>query len=227
MAQADWSNKLQALVFGELYLAFGMACLAFGIMYLEFETEYFAFRFVYWITCEYTLFTCDCDGAAERLLAAQAAWSNIQPAAGFSLNQSQHSKLLKCSPLLSPSDINAFKISVKRLLAIFLQPTLPDTHGQLHPDVHLTVPLPRWDAPATPLTASLEAGAASAPARLASQLQAADSRPVLGSCWRGFQNAPRRRPASPSWLVVPFFAPAPRSSPSFPSVSGRWTFPLN
>ena len=143
VAQADWSNKLLALVFEELYLSFGMACLAFGIMYLEFETVYFAFRFVYCITCEYTLFTCDCDGAAERLLAAQAAWWNLQPAASFALNQSQHSKLLKCYPLLSPSDINAFKISVKRLLAIFLQPTLPDTHGQLHPDVHLTVLLPR------------------------------------------------------------------------------------
>ena len=84
-----------------------------------------------------------CDGAAERLLAAQAAWSIHQPAAGFALSQSQQPWLLKCSPLLSSSDINAFKISVKRLLAIFLQPTLPDTHGQLHPDVHLIVLLPR------------------------------------------------------------------------------------
>ena len=138
-------------------------------------------------------------GGASRLL---------QPAASSTLLQSRPVPLLKCPPLLSPSDINAFKISVKRLLAIFLHSTLPDPHVQLHPDVHLTVLLPSSDARATLLTASLEADAASAPAEFRCQLRPADSRPVLRSCWRGFQNAPRRRPASPSWLVVPFFAAA-------------------
>ena len=138
-------------------------------------------------------------GGASRLL---------QPAASSTLLQSRPVPLLKCPPLLSPSDINAFKISVKRLLAIFLHSTLPDPHVQLHPDVHLTVLLPSSDARATLLTASLEADAASAPAEFWCQLRPADSRPVLRSCWRGFQNAPRRRPASPSWLVVPFFAAA-------------------
>ena len=157
------------------------------------------------------------------MLAAQAAWWNLQPAAGFALNQSQHSKLLKCYPLLSPSDINAFKISVKRLLAIFLQPTLPDTHGQLHPDVHLIVRLPSSDARATLLAASLEADAASAPAQFRCQLQPPGSRPVLRSCWRGFQNAPRRHPASPRVASRPLFccSPAARSSPSCLSESGH------
>ena len=54
----------------------------------------------------------------------------------LSLGQSKPELLLKCPALLSASDINAFKISVKRLLAIFLPPPLPGPHGQLHPDVH-------------------------------------------------------------------------------------------
>ena len=87
----------------------------------------------------------------------------------LSLGQSKPELLLKCPALLSASDINAFKISVKRLLAIFLPPPLPGPHGQLHPDVHPIVLLLGWDARATLPAASLEAGAASAPSQFSSR----------------------------------------------------------
>ena len=118
-----------------------------------------------------------------------------------SSSQSQSSLLRLCSPLLSPPDINAFKISVKRLLAIFLPPPLLATHVQLHPDVDLLVLQLRQDArhsPAArsrcscnPLPASLESElpicATPTPVSLASW-------PVLRSWQTSSQNAPRRRP---------------------------------
>ena len=71
-----------------------------------------------------------------------------------SSSQSESSQLHLCSPLLSPPDINAFKISVKRLLAIFLPPPLLATHVQLHPDVDLLVLQLRQDARHSPAARS-------------------------------------------------------------------------
>ena len=71
-----------------------------------------------------------------------------------SSSQSQRSLLHLCSPLLSPPDINAFKISVKRLLAIFLPPPLLATHVQLHPDVDLLVLQLQQDARHSPASRS-------------------------------------------------------------------------
>ena len=153
----------------------------------------------------------------RNLFAPPHSWTMLlQPEPSTIPLQSQPSKLLKCPPLLPPSDINAFKISVKRLLAIFLQSTLPDPHVQLHPDVHLTVLLPASDARATQLTASLEPDAASAPSFvLHVELRSQPSFvPRSGRLWvcsavllaRVSERAKKTSRQSPEWLVVPFFA---------------------
>ena len=108
-----WSLYLHGpcFIFGNLYLIFGNV----------FDMENI-------VACQ---LTCAAQQRRQRLVDRTSCL--------LSLGQSKPELLLKCPALLSGSDINAFKISVKRLLAIFLPPPLPGPHGQLHPDVHLIV----------------------------------------------------------------------------------------